>query len=85
MSYNESNSENLVKCEERWIYGIKTDDTQRPFISVGDDLLYLVSSRTVVYSPMLNRQKIYAEHSKEILSMVYSPQKNIVITGEAGN
>jgi hypothetical protein len=59
MISREERKEKLVTCKESWVYGIRTDNIQRPFVLLEDWLLYVVSSVAILYSPSLNQQKIY--------------------------
>lgn len=67
-------------CKESWVYGIKTDDIQTPFLLVQGEILYVVSTIAIIYNPCLNSQKLYTQHESEIIALCYSPIKDLVIT-----
>jgi hypothetical protein len=57
----------ISTCNLTWVYGIELRRLQVPFLVLSDGrILYVISSKLIIYCTNSTSQSIYARHTKEV-------------------
>lgn len=67
-----------------WVFGYRGQDVSKNLwcIEATGELLFFVGSMGVLYDKVVENQRVYQEHSEDIMCMDLHPNKELVVSGQ---